>query len=123
MDLTDIKKVVRLTIITENQNKSEKADKIANLILKELNIDTVFQIDKYSKFENSYKIELEFQFDNNFDSIVESIEKTDRICTPWTIYFDRQKNEIELIFNKTDQSKYRKVDYNVIKWANWTIEK
>lgn len=110
-------------MITENQNKSDKADKIANLILKELNCNKVFQIDKYDKFENSYKIELEFLFDNEKDSIVESIEKTDRIYAPWIIYYDRNENEVELIFNKSDQSRIRKVDYNVIKWANLIIEK
>jgi len=115
-------KNVRFVIITQNQNTKEKAKKFAEKIANELKIATSPKIQQYYKFENSYRIEFVFPFDGPENSIQESIEKTDSICSPWIMTFDRFEKKIELIFNKTDSSKYRKEYLNVILWAIWTTE-
>ena len=35
------------------------------------------------------------------NSVAESIELTDRICSPWTVTYERAENNVELVFNKT----------------------
>ena len=115
-------KNVRFEIITQNQNTKEKAKKFAEKISNELKIATPPKIQQYYKFENSYRIEFVFPFDSPENSIVESIEKIDLICSPWIMKFDRFEKEIELMFNKTDNSQYRKQYLNVISWAIWTTE-
>ncbi|WP_185113752.1 hypothetical protein, partial [Chryseobacterium sp. Leaf394] len=48
-----------LTIVTENQTKKIKAEKLSELLQSELGNDwEILTIDKYHKFDNSYKIEL-----------------------------------------------------------------
>jgi len=115
-------KNVRFTVVAQNQKTKEKAEKLAEQISHELKIETLPDIQRYDKFENSYRIEFVFPFDNPENSIVESIEKTDLICSPWSVRFDRLEKEIELIFNKADCSRYGKINLNVISWAIWTTE-
>ena len=52
-----------------------------------------------------------------------SIELTDRICSPWIVNFDRIENEVELIFNKSELTNYQKENFNTLNWANFGIEK
>lgn len=110
-----------LTLVTENQKSLEKGKKFAELICETLKAKNGFEISKYMKFENSYRIEIMGQImDNN--SIAESIELTDRICSPWTVKFNRIENNVELMFNKSDFSKFRKIEFNVLNWAVFGIE-
>lgn len=116
------KKIAKLTVITKNQANKLKAEKLAALISETLKISKEVKIEKYPKFENSYKMEYEFNFENE-NSVIETIEKTDRLCSPWNLKYDRQENEIELIFNKKLESTYKKTEFNVISWAYWRVEK
>ena len=119
---TKMAKNIRFELITQNQNTKEKAKKFAEKISNELKIETLPIIQQYHKFENSYRIEFVFPFDKPENSIVESLEKTDLICSPWIVKFDSFEKEIELIFNKTESSQYKKQYLNVILWAIWTTE-
>ena len=116
-------KKFRLTLITENQNRPEKAEKFAELIKLTLNSEIDFEMSKYGKLTDSYKMEFIGKLNFESESIAELVELTDRICSPWIINFDRTENEIELMFNKTDNSEYRKNEFNVLNWANMEIEK
>jgi len=115
-------KKYRLTIITENQNRPEKARKFSELINGGLNSSCEFKISKYEKLKDSYKIEFIGEIKQKSNSISESVELTDRICSPWIMWFNRTQNEIELIFNKTDKSVFRKNEFNTINWASFEIE-
>ena len=48
----------RLTLITENQNSLEKGKKFAELICETLNCEKGFEISKYEKLKDSYRIEI-----------------------------------------------------------------
>ncbi len=115
-------KIIQLTLITENQKSLEKGKKFAELICKTLNCENGFEISKYEKFENSYRIEINRQIIDENNSILESVEMTDRICSPWTVTYERTENSIELIFNKSDFSKFRRNEFNVLNWAEFRIE-
>ena len=115
-------KIIRFTVITQNQNKREKAEKLVELVLDTLQVEAQSNIERYEKFENSYRIEFLFSFDKPAYSIEESIEKTSRLCSPWVVKYDSVEKEIELLFNQTEGSKYEINKLNVIKWANWTVE-
>jgi len=113
----------RLTLITENQNSLDKGKKFADLICETLNCQSGFEISKYEKLKNSYRIEIVGKISDQNNSISESIELTDRICSPWILNFDRIENEVELIFNKSELTNYRKENFNTLNWANFGIEK
>ncbi len=114
-------KEYNLVLITENQNSIEKANKFALLICNELNLNKNFKISQYHKFSNSYKIEINGNFVNESSFITQSIKLTNKICSPWIIEYDEEINEIDLIFNKTEFSKYRNNNFNILKWANFKI--
>ena len=117
---------IYLTIITENQTQKIKAEKLSEIIKSELGDDwKILTIDKYYKFENSYKIEfektvIEYQQDriNNL-----AISLTDKLVSPWLLYFDKEENSIELIYNKNESTRDRKTEFNVIKWGHLQIMK
>lgn len=115
---------IRLTIITRNQKSKDKADQLSDLIISTIGIDLNPIIEKYYKFEDSFKIIFEFADfkPNDSDRIHSLIEITDRICSPWLIYYNRDEDSTELIFDKTDSSKFRKNEYNVINWASLQME-
>ncbi|MVO11090.1 hypothetical protein GOQ30_18115 [Flavobacterium sp. TP390] len=112
----------RLTLITENQNSLEKGKKFAELIIETLNCKNGFEISKYEKLKNSYRIEILGQITSGKNSISESIELTDRICSPWTVTYQRTENNVELMFNKSDFSNFRKNEFNVLNWAEFGVE-
>ncbi len=114
----------RLTIITQNQKSKDKAVQLSNLISSSIGIDLNPIIEKYYKFDDSFKIIFEFADykPNDSDKIHGLIELTDRICSPWIVYYNRDEDSIELIFSKADSSKFKKNEYNVIKWASLQME-
>ena len=115
-------KKFRLILITENQINLAKGQKFAEMIGETLNLEGGYKISKYGKFENSYRVEFSGQLSKEKNSIAESIELTDRISSPWNVIYDRVENQVELIFNKSDFSNFRKIEFNVLKWAEFGIE-
>ncbi|OMP29731.1 hypothetical protein [Mangrovimonas sp. DI 80] len=112
----------RLTLVTENQKSLEKGNKFAELICGTLNCKSGYEISKYEKFKNSYRIEIIGKIADKKNLVAESIELTDRICSPWIVTYERKKNSVELIFNKSDLSNFRRAEFNVLNWANFGIE-
>jgi hypothetical protein len=116
-------KIARLTIVTENQNSLHKAKRLAKIISEILTIEGNYTINKYEKFENSYKIDFIVELKDPQNSIIEGLEKTDRLCSPWTVRLIRKDNEVELIFNKSITTTYPKNEFNVIVWGYWEVNK
>src|SRR5690606_12389381 len=85
----------RLTLVTENQKTLEKGKKFAELICVTLNCKSGFEISKYEKFENSYRVEIIGQITDKKNLVAESIELTDRICSPWIVTYDRLGKKVE----------------------------
>lgn len=108
--------------MTENQKSLEKGKKFAELIGETLNCQSGYEISKYEKFENSYRIEFIVQLTSGKNSVTESIELTDRICSPWIVTYERTENNVELMFNKSDMSNFRRNEFNVLNWAEFRIE-
>ena len=115
-------KEFRLILVTENQDSLEKGEKFADLICEILNCGNGYNISKYEKLNNSYRIEIIGKIFDDNNSISESIELTDRICSPWIINYNRSENDVELIFNKSDLTNYRNNNFNVLNWAQFGIE-
>ncbi|MBL3655472.1 hypothetical protein [Fulvivirga sediminis] len=113
---------LRLTLITENQKSFEKATRAAELICETLGWQKGYEISKYEKFESSYRIVIKEQVQNEENSIARSIELTDRICSPWLVTFHREENNVSLIFNKSNYSRFLRNEFNVLKWAEFEIE-
>lgn len=107
-----------LTLITENQTHPEKAQQLVALIVKILDANCESKISKYTKNDNAYKIELRGALASNIDAI----DFTDRLCSPWSVTYNRSENTIELLFNKTAYSRFRNNELNVINWAHFETE-
>ena len=112
----------RLCIITENQKPPHKADRVANLIKSDLNIQADPEIMRYEKFADSYKIEFFGKFNSDSDFIAEAIELTDRLASPWIVQYQRTTGNIGLIFNKSADCGFGRNEFNVVRWANLEIE-
>ena len=117
---------IYLTIITENQAQKIKAEKLSDIIKSELGDDwTIVTIDKYDKFENSYKLEFERTVIEYHQDRINNlaISLTDKLASPWLLYFDKEENSIELIYNKNESTRDRKTEFNVIKWGHLQMTK
>jgi len=112
-----------ITIVTENQNTIDKANSLALALAEDLGFKEAVKIEKYPKFPNSYKIELETEDLNLDDLNVQCLKITSKIALAWTSYYDDDTNEIELIFNKSAETQFAKNKYHVIRWANAGINK
>jgi hypothetical protein len=116
---TDIR--FSLGIVTENQNRVQKAEKLAAQLVDYLPNIHNFHLEKYDKFPNSYRIVLEGSLSNPDDQIHESIQIADSICSDWLVMYDRDQQSIELIFNKVDSSRFESDAFNVIRWAHFQV--
>lgn len=115
-------KKYRLSVITENQKQFNKAQKVADLIKKDLKIETDPAIRKYDKFPNSYKIEFIGEFNPPYNFISEAVELTNRLASPWNVQYGQINGEVELIFNKASDFRYERIEYNVVRWAIFESE-
>ncbi len=113
---------LRLTVITCNQKTKEKAQKLSDLMKSIVSTDSFEQIDKYTKSNDSFKISLVFDCDPTLNLANQMIEIADRLFAPWTTYFDRTNNSVDLIYNKTDSCQIRRNEFNVIDWAEFQID-
>lgn len=112
----------KLSIITENQNQLKKAKDVADLVRKDLGINSDPEIMRCEKFPDSYKIEFFKKFKSDSDFISEAVELTDRIASPWMVQYDRTTGGIELIFNKSSDCRYGRNNFNVVRWSHLEVE-
>jgi len=78
------------------------------------------EITKYEKFSNSYKLTFPVKVDE-IDFIREMILLTDKICSPWAVYYDSIDAQMEMIFNRDGNSRFGKVEFNIVRWGNLKI--
>jgi len=117
---------IYLTIVTESQTSEMKAKKLSELLQTELGDNwEIITIAKYHKFESAYKIELKTIIVGNHQERINhyAISLADKLASPWLIYFDKDDNSIELIFNKNKNSRFGKSDFDMIKWGHFQITK
>lgn len=117
-------KKICMTLISRNQNQKYKADQLAKSVLNKLGKKWVItDVINYPKFENSYKIELERTIENcEFNILIsELILISGQILKPWMVYLQEEDEMIELIFNKSDNSIFSQLEFNVIQWGHVQI--
>ncbi|NVJ88274.1 MAG: hypothetical protein HWD82_02380 [Flavobacteriaceae bacterium] len=85
-----------------------------------LNSLEVKNITPYQKFSNSFKLVFVIEIEEN-KTIQEAVRLTNLISTPWLISVDEFTNEVSLVFNKTELSKFKQQHFNVIRWANFEV--
>jgi IS30 family transposase len=110
-----------LTIITESQTQRDMATQLAETIRIEL--DSGWEIENvslYTKFEDSYKIELKgiYRGFEQGELNTLAIRLTDKMVSPWVVYYDEDTNSLELIYNKSPHSRDRRQVFKVIKWGH-----
>lgn len=119
-------KNILLTLITENQAQKITAEKFCDVIKNELGEGwEIVNINKYYKFENSFKIEFKSSYIENQQNEINNlaISLMDKLVSPWLVYFDKDENNIELVYNKEENTRKRKLEFNVIKWGHLQITK
>ncbi|MFM2393285.1 MAG: hypothetical protein RLZZ546_1267 [Bacteroidota bacterium] len=113
-------KNILLTIITENQTQKTKAKKFAELIKKELDQNwKILSIEKYSKLEHSYKIELKkLHGEMSHEELkLKQLNIAFKLVSPWLLFYDETQNTLELIYYKKEESQFRKNEFNVFNWC------
>jgi hypothetical protein len=114
-------KKFQLILITENQKTEAKANKLARLISETLACKNVVEVAAYDKLDNSYRIEIVGLIGSEENPFEAAVKLTDQICSPWAVTYRQTNNEMELFFNKTTHSKFRKDNFNVVLWGNFEI--
>ncbi len=117
-------KIAYFTFITEKQDSEDEALKLSEYILLQLgNLWKLASVEKYYKFDKSYKIEIECSVNLNDNDKINNwaIVISDKILSPWLVFYDDLENSIELIFNKNENSKARKEEFSSIFWAHLQI--
>lgn len=109
-------RTLHLSLITSNQKSKEKAFGVSKAVCELLPNVSDNSISKYVKFENSYKLTFDFQLEE-VNLTEEMIKLSDKICSPWTVYYDRSEKEVELLFNQSKNTTFRKVEFNTIRWG------
>lgn len=112
------------TVVTEDGQDAGKASQLAVAIVDILGPDwQIVRIEKYHKFDDAFKIELECILqEEEFCKINQwSVSGSDKIVSPWLLYFDDDEQSIELIFNRNEYSRDRKAEFRLIRWAHWQI--
>lgn len=115
-----------LTIVTENQSQKIKAEQVAKLLNSELGKEwDIVYINKYHKLQNAYKIALRGTFTETKQNELNhlAISLTDKLLSPWLVYYKNDENTFELIYNKNQSTLKRKTEFDVIKWAHLIIAK
>lgn len=112
-----------ITFVTENQNTKKQAKELADALIKNIGLKREVKIEEYTKFSNSFKIDLETEVQNKKEINLACIKVCSKIAQPWFTYFDSDTETVELIFNKTNNSQFEKQEYTAIKWANAGVVK
>jgi hypothetical protein len=111
-----------LTIVTESFEAPVHAEQLAGLLCNTLQRGWTLQsIKPYHKFEKSYKIELACTLEPGIQAMLEGIRITDKIASPWSIYYDDDSDTAEFIFNKNEHTKWRQTAFAHIRWAHWQV--
>ena len=111
-----------LTLVTESLEAPLHAAQLGGQLCSTLGTGWVVQsVEPYPKFEASYKIDLACTLEHNVHAILEGIRLTDKIASPWSVYYDDEADTAELIFNKTGHTQYRHPAFEVIRWAHWQV--
>lgn len=111
-----------LTFVTETVSGLKVAEELAAMLQTELGGGwTVTRIEKYVKFEGSFKIEMELACPGSDKAtlMLAAISDTDKIASPWLVYFDSTENMLELIFNKSESSRFGRPEFAAVRWGHW----
>ncbi len=110
-----------LTIVSENQNKIEKAVEFGQKIKHQLDLVNTPKIEPYIKFDNSFKFSFDIELIQDEDPLIVMVNYANLLCSNWML-MKIEKDTYELVFNKTEQSEFENQNFNVIKWAHLRIE-
>lgn len=100
----------------------EKAQSLASKLVKHLEMDEISSIERYSKFIDSYKIQLKKNVPKNLNIVEYCIKTTANIAQPWNVYFDVETEDIKMIFNKSSTATFSDLTFNVIYWAQLEVD-
>jgi len=112
-----------ITIITQHHQSLTQAKELGNLILNELGENTTIQsIKPYTKFTDAYSIHLEKTIPAGNSSVIihQAMALADQLVSPWLSYYDSDSQQIELIYNDSNQTQKRNPSFNEIRWAQLT---
>lgn len=108
-------KKFNLYISTDCQDQIQ-LKKLAEKLIFVLQADSTFKIIK------TQEIIITGSFLDDFDSISQAAEITDRICTPWLMTFNREENEIKLLFSRNQNISTRETSFNAIQKATFRTD-
>ncbi|PID90069.1 MAG: hypothetical protein CSA97_04780 [Bacteroidetes bacterium] len=114
-------KTFYLTIILDHQTQPEKARRLAARICRALDLPEQFNLSPYDKFPDCYKLILKGQVIRPEASVEESLERTWRLANTWIANYRPDEGEVELMFVRNEDSRFRHPTFSAIRWAHWEI--
>ena len=115
-----IKSIGLSVVVKDIQEKSEVDLMVKNLLNVFPKQTTFDSYQEYPKFENAYKIEFSSEIQKGSSKemlIYQMLEIANSIASPWFIYFDKDGDNTELIFNKDMNTQFTDKSFSKIFWA------
>lgn len=112
-------KSFEIQLVTEHQNKPEKANKLGELLAENLGMEFIVA-KRYSKFDSSFRIHLQAEFPEDKNPFEYCLLVTGSIANDWQINYDAEFGRIEMILNKSPYTRFKEQAYNVIIWAQFS---
>ncbi len=115
-------KGIGITVIIDEIKKEDTTAVIRNALLNILPKHTQLQsVEKYTKFVDAYKLEFGISITDTFTKeklIYQLLLHADSIARPWSVYFDNDGNNTELIFNRDSNTQIMQPVFSHIRWAH-----
>ena len=115
-------KGIGLTVILGDIKSERSFSVFENFLLKNLSDKFIQEsCQKYTKIPNAYKLEYFSVIDENVSAekvLYQMNVIAGVLAMPWLVYFDKQGNNTEMIFNKTENTYLAHENFSNIIWAH-----
>lgn len=115
-------KGISITVIIDEIKKEDTTAVIRNALLSILPKHAQLQsVEKYAKFEDAYKLEFTIAITDTISKeelMYQLLLLADSIARPWSVYFDNEGNNTELIFNRDSNTQIMQPVFSHIRWAH-----
>jgi hypothetical protein len=113
---------ISITIIADNISKAVDIDLLKEKLSAILPEETIHQsTNAYTKFHDAYKMEFAVPVAGHPDKekrlyLMASLAES--IARPWLLYFDKEGDNTELIFNRDEHTQLTQAAFHPIRWAH-----
>jgi hypothetical protein len=113
---------IGITVIIDEIKNEDNTIAIKQALLSVLSIDIKFKSsEQYTKHEDAYKLEFDIAFTERISKeklMYQLLLLANSISRPWSVYFDSEGDNTELIFNRDVNTIVTQPVFSQIRWAH-----